>query len=147
MATPTTIYANWTQVQFTPSGGSPIVFSRVSGVDFDPGGTLLPYSGDANRYPVALINMMNHPRATVQCENLAIVNAVAPGSKGTFQAVLNDAINGDGVGSGAIRFALSNAVVQNSPVGGRHQHYAHGTVTLHGYSSDGTTNPLSATVL
>ena len=147
MPTPTTIFANWTGVQFTPSSGSPIVISRVSNVEFDPGGQLTAYSGDGNRYPVGLFNLMNQPKATVESENVGAISSLAPGALGTFVAVLNDAKNGAGPGSGAIQYTLSNAVVQNTHAGGRHQQFARGKAVLHAFSSDGVTSPLAAVVL
>ena len=147
MPTPTTLYANWTGVQFTPAGGVPIVISRVSNVEFDPGGQLTAYSGDGNRFPVGLFNLMNQPRATLESENIGAISSLAPGALGTFVAVLNDARNGAGVGSGAIQYTLSNAVVQNTPAGGRHQHFARGKATFLAFSADGVTSPLAAVVL
>lgn len=145
--TPTNLFLNWTQVQFTPTGGSALVINLVEGIDFDPGGQLLAHSSDAARFPVALVNHMNHPKATVRSANLNRISALAPGSKGVFQAVLNDALNGDVAGSGAIKYVLNNAVVQNNPSGGQHQQYGKGSAVFLAYSSDGVTSPLSATVL
>jgi hypothetical protein len=147
MSTPTNLFLNWTQVQFTPTGGSALSFNMVENVEFDPGGQLLPHSSDAARYPVALVNHMNNPKATMQSANIAKINALAPGAKGAFQAVLNDALNGDVAGSGAIRYVLNNAVVQNNPSGGHHSQYGKGSAVFLAYSSDGVTSPLSATVL
>jgi len=145
--TPTNLFLNWTQVAFTPTGGSALSINLVESIDFDPGGQLLPHSSDAARYPVAMVNHMNNPKATVHTANVAKINTLSPGSRGTFQAVLNDALNGDVVGSGAIKYVLNNAVVQNNPSHAQHQQYGKGSVTYLAYSSDGVTSPLSATVL
>jgi hypothetical protein len=147
MATPSTLYMNWTQVQFTPAGGTAIAITRVSHVEIDPGGQLLSYSGDANRFKVAVFNYMNEPKLTIHSEHIGVLSALAPGAVGAVQSVLNDPKNGDGTGSGAIKYVLSNAVLQNNPTGGRHMQYATGSAAFHAFSSDGTTSPLSATVL
>jgi hypothetical protein len=147
MATPTTLYMNWTQVQFTPTGGSALVINRVSNVEINPGGQLHAYSGDANRYKVAVFNYMNEPHLTVHSENIGVLTSLSPGAVGAVQAVLNDPKNGDSAGSGAIKYVLANAVLENNPTGGRHMQYATGSASFRAFSSDGTTSPLSATVL
>jgi len=136
---------NWTSTGFTPTGGSLQAVSRVSGIDIDPGGQLLEYSGDGNRFPVAIFNHMNKPSFTINSENIGVLSSLAPGAVGVVSSILNDPKNGAGAGSGAILFALANAVLENPKMGGKHMAYATGSATFKGYSSDGVTSPLTAT--
>src|ERR1700730_12544482 len=146
MDTPTTLYLNWTHVQFTPQGSAALVLNRVSNIQIDPGGQILKYSGDANRYKVACFNAMNEPKVTISTENLGVLSSLNPGAVGVVQAVLTDPKNGDGIGSGAIKYLLNNAVLENTPQGGQHMQFATGTATFQCFSSDGATSPISATV-
>jgi hypothetical protein len=147
MPTPTTLIMNWTGVTFTPAGGSAIPLKRVNSVNFDPGGQLLPYSGDGDRYPTAMVLAMSSPTASLSTSNISQISALAIGTVGTLVAIANDAVNGILTGGGAITYTLINAVVAGTPWGGQHAQFGTANLTFQAYSSDGSTTPLSQAAL
>jgi hypothetical protein len=138
----TKLQVNWSAVSFTPSGGSLQAITKVNDVQFDPGGQLLPYSGDTDRYPTTIINQMNNPRATVRSGDVANLQGFVPGTVGTFNATFKDAKLATG---GDMLYVLSNAVIENAPGGGTHAQYGEATLSMLAYSSDGVTSPLAFT--
>jgi hypothetical protein len=123
-------YMNWTGVSFTPQGGTLTAITGVSTVAIDNGGSLIKFSGDGDRFNTTV--------------DLAIVNTWPVGTVGTVVATHNDAKNG--VGTGAITYTLTNAVLSKRPLSGAHRQFGQGTITFECFSSDGVTNPLSTTI-
>jgi hypothetical protein len=138
---------NWTNVVFTPAvvGATEIQFSGVTSVQIDPGGSLAKFSGDGDRYPTLIINDFNEPTITVHTADLSALRQCSVGAVGTIQATLMDARNG--TGTGAITYVMTNAVVATNPLKGGHRQFGESTITFHGYSADGTTNPLTSTIV
>ena len=133
----TKLQANWTAVTH---GATQI--TRVDSVSFDQGGSLVPYSGDADIYPVVIANLLNNPSASVTSSDPAALMGISIGTTGSFSATHKDA---KAAASGAISYVLANAVVQNVQTSGAHAAYGNATMTMLAYSADGTTNPLSFT--
>lgn len=133
---------NWTAVGFTPTSGTLISIIKVQECNFDPGGSLKDYMGDVDKYPTTIVNDMNKPKATVQTGDVATVQALTPGTIGTFTATWKDAKLAVG---GDIVYTLINAVLENTGAGGKHADYGTATATFRAFSSDGATNPLSFT--
>lgn len=133
---------NWTTVTYNSA-----TITGVTAVSFDNGGSLLPFSGDGDKYPTTIINDMNNPTASVTTADVAAAYAIPPGTRSSFVATLNDAKGGVGAGNGARTFTLANAIAQNNPISGSHRQYASATVTFLAESSDGSTNPLSSSAL
>ena len=134
-------FMNWTGVTFTPFNGTVTTITGVTGVLIDSGGSLVKFSGDGDRYNTTVVNDMNEPTVTVQAADLAAIRAHPVGTAGTFTATHNDAGNGNG--SGAITYTLSNAVIASDSIRGAHRQFGQGVLTITAYSSDGVTNPLS----
>jgi hypothetical protein len=137
-------FLNWTGVSFTPVGGSPTAITGVTSVSIDSGGSLLKFAGDGDRYNTTVVNDFSEPTITVQAADLAAIRANPIGAVGTFTATHNDAKNGSG--SGSVTYTLANAVVAQNTVKGSHRQFGQGTLTLTSFSTDGVTNPLSASV-
>lgn len=142
MSTPTGLHLNWTGVKHGTTN-----IKNVSNVQFDPGGDLLPYAGDNSRYPTALVNAMNRPGASVECEDMATLSSFNIGDEGSFVAILNDAKNLAVTGGGALQFTLSNAVIRNVPLGGQFGQFGRGQLQMLAYSADGVTPPLAVQAL
>lgn len=138
----TKLQMNWAAVGFTPTGGTLVSITKVQDCNFDPGGSLKDYSGDTDRFPTTIVNDMNKPKATVQSGDVATIQALTPGTIGTFTATWKDAKLATG---GDIIYILINAVLENTGGGGKHSDYGTATATFRAFSSDGTTNPLSFT--
>ena len=132
----TDLQVNWVDVEFA---STPI--NRVSNVTITPGGQILTYSGDNDRFPVVAVNASNQPRASVTSGNVAAIMALVPGTAGTFTATHKDA---RGQELGDIVFALL-CVVENTDMGGQHAQFGQATASFLGVSADGQTNPLSFT--
>jgi hypothetical protein len=137
-------FMNWTGVTFTPTGGTASTINGVTSVAIDPGGHLLKFAGDGDRYSTTVVNDFNDPVVTVQSADLAAIRANPSGTVGTFTATHNDAKNGSG--TGAITYTLANAIIANSPIQGAHRQFGMGTLTLTAFSTDGVTNPLSTSI-
>jgi hypothetical protein len=137
-------FLNWTGVTFTPVGGSPTVITGVTSVSIDSGGSLLKFAGDGDRYHTTVVNDFNEPTISVQAADLAAIRANPVGTVGTFTATHNDAKNG--IGSGSVTYTLSNSVIASNTIRGSHRQFGQGTLTLTAFSSDGVTNPLSASL-
>jgi hypothetical protein len=137
-------YMNWTGVSFTPQGGTLTAITGVSTVAIDNGGSLIKFSGDGDRFNTTVVNDFNEPSVTITTADLAIVNTWPVGTVGTVVATHNDAKNG--VGTGAITYTLTNAVLSKRPLSGAHRQFGQGTITFECFSSDGVTNPLSTTI-
>jgi hypothetical protein len=133
---------NWEAVGFTPNGGTLVPITKVGDVNFDPGGSLKHHSGDADKYSTTVVVDMNRPKCTIQSADVATVQALATGTIGVLTATFKDA---KGAVGGAVVYNLINAVVANTPGGGKHSDFGAATLTLEAFSSDGITNPLSFT--
>jgi len=133
---------NWTTVTYNSA-----TITGVTAVSFDTGGSLLPFSGDGDKYPTTIINEMNNPTASVTTADVAAATAIPPGTRSSLVATLNDAKNGVTASGGGRTFTLANAIAQSNPVSGQHRQYASATLTFLAESSDGTTNPLSSSAL
>lgn len=133
----TKLQANWTAVSFNATN-----ITRVSSVGFDQGGGVNYYSGDDNVYDIIAVQLSGKPKATITCEDPAVLMGFSIGASGTFTATHKDAKAAAG---GAIVYLLANAVVENVSTSGAHQQFGSGSMTLGSFSSDGTTNPLSFT--
>ena len=114
----------------------------MTSLSIDSGGSLLKFSGDGDRYNTTVVNDFNEPTITVQAADLAAIRAYPVGTVGTFNATHNDAKNG--TGSGSITYTVANAVIASNSIKGSHRQFGQGTLTITSYSSDGVTNPLSA---
>ena len=134
-------FMNWTGVAFAPLGGTATTITGVTSVAIDSGGSLAQFSGDGDRYNTTMVNDFNEPTITIQSADLAALRANPIGTSGTLTATHNDAKNG--VGSGAVTYTLTNAVVSACQVRGAHRQFGQGTITFGAFSADGVTNPLS----
>jgi hypothetical protein len=130
---------NWKPVTFLPSGGSIVTFSGITQVQVDPGGTLLMFSGDNDRFPTLIVVPVENPSIVITGADYANFMAQSPGTVGTVSATHLDAIAAT---NGNIVFTMINAVVENVPGGGSCGQFGEGTFSAKGFSSDGFTNPL-----
>lgn len=131
------VQANWTDV----SHGSTDI-TRVSAVSFDTGGSIQTYSGDNNRFPVLVANLMNNPKASVTTADAAVVMGIATGTIADLSATHKDAIGATG---GDILYVLTNACAENTQTSGNHAAFGSASISFVGFSADGDTNPLSFT--
>jgi hypothetical protein len=133
----TKLQANWAAVSH---GSTPI--TRVTSVTFAQGGSLQEFAGDTDRYPTALVNLMNKPSASVTTADIAAVMAIAPGTTAILNATHKDANLASG---GDIVYALANATLETVDASGPFGAYGTATARFRAFSIDGSTNPLSFT--
>lgn len=140
---------NWSGAKFTPSGGSATNILGVTDISIDKGGTVEKQSGDADRYNTIAVNSFNEPTITVQSNDLRVHggSSLVIGTVGAFEATHNDSKNLAVSGSYAIKYSLANAVVESNSVSGQHKQFGKGSLKFTCFSSDGTTSPLTQTVL
>src|SRR5438309_1662304 len=122
---------NWSGVSFTPLSGSPTTITGVSSISIDSGGSLAKFSGDGDRFSTTVVNDFNDPVITIQSADLAAIRTNPVGTVGTFVAVHNDSKNG--IGTGAITYTLSNAVIASNRIHGADRQFGLGTRTLTAY--------------
>lgn len=134
---------NWSGVGFTPSGGSLLSATGVTGVTIDPGGSVQKFSGDADHGPTTIVSDFEDITVTVTLADEIWANTLAIGSRGTLVATHKDAKNATG---GAITFTLVNAVVVNTQLGGQHRQFGQATVTFNAEWADSVTVPLSSSL-
>lgn len=145
-------FLNVTGAKFTPKNpdgtdGTPVVFTGVTSASCDPGGSLVKFSGDADRYQTTVVNDFNEPSVTFQSADVGAIGSVATGQEGKVEYKIPDAKNGTAAGGGGLLVTLNPCVVDKRPIQGAHRQYGHGTVSFTGFSADGQTNPLTVTNL
>jgi hypothetical protein len=138
-------FMNWTGVGFTPTSGTLIAVTGVTSVTADNGGNLVDFSGDGDHYITTVVNDMTEPVFTIAAADIAALNQLTPGLRGTFFATFNDAKSRAAVGSGALTYTVVGAVVGGNSGGGQHRQFGSSTVTIKTESPDGQTSPVSIT--
>lgn len=138
----TKLQLNPSSVVFQPSGGNNTTITKITSVSIDYGGTLLPFSGDNDRFPTTIVNAMNQPRVSVTGGDIAALQAYAAGQIGTLYVTHADA---KAAANGAIVYTCINCVVENMPSQAPHQQFGTATLSMLLYSSDGSTHPISFT--
>jgi len=133
----TKLQVNWASVAFA---GSPI--TKVTSMAFDPGGSLIKFKADVDRFPTTIVNVDNEPTATVTSGDVANLYSISPGTAGTLTGTLNDALLATG---GAIVFSMVNAVFRTATMTAPHAQFASATGSWDAFSNDGQTSPLSFT--
>ncbi len=133
----TKLQANWTAV-----GWNSVVFTKVDGLSFDYGGSLEEYSGDLDRFPTVLTNLMSRPTAKLDCSDVGAMMLLTVGVASTLAATHKDAKI---VSGGDVVYAMANAVLANVSAQGDHAKYGSASASFQAFSSDGTTNPLTLT--
>lgn len=133
---------NWTAVSFTPTSASAIPITRVAAGMFGQGGHLIKFKGDTDQYPTIIACPDQEPHASFTTADIGTMMGIAPGTTGALAATLNDAKAQSG---GSVVFALANAVFENADSSAQHAQFATVTGTWQGFSSDGSTDPLSFT--
>lgn len=147
MSTPTGLWKNTVNVGFTPTGGTRSVLNRITKSDIDGGIENVKFAGDGDAYNTFNGNVMQDPSVTFAGGNISGILASIAGAVGSLDWTWPDAQNGIGVGSGAIHWVLSNAVVSAKSASNTHAAIATGSITFDAFSTDGTTNPLAFTIL
>lgn len=139
-------FMNWTAVGFAATGGGgSATFTGVTNVDINPNGSIATFSGDGDHYATTQVSEFADPEITVTCADLAAINSIPLGSRGTVTATHNDAKNQAAAGGGGIVYTMTNAIVSDKKIGGQHRQFGTGTITFKAESLDGTTNPIATT--
>lgn len=108
----------------------------------DPGGSLIAFSGDDDRYPVVVANAMNTPRITITTGDIGVLAGIAVGTVATITATYKDALRAVG---GDINWTIVNAVYGNFTPSQSHGQFASATGHWESFSADGQTSPISFT--
>jgi hypothetical protein len=138
---------NWATVTFTPSGGTLTQLTGVTDVRVDPRGSVQSFSGDGDHFPTTKVSDYQDPMVTVTTADIAVARGLAPGTRGAFAATHLDAKNLGATGGGAYTVNLGNAIIVNTPFGGRHRQFGEATVNIECESTDGVTSPLTYTTV
>ncbi len=134
-------FMNWSDVGFTPAGGSLISIKETQDVRIDPGVILKGASGDGDQMPSAQTVEYIDPRITVTTEDLKTINTIGYGALGTFVATHNDYINKASTGSAT--YTITNCIAAPGSRGGAHRQTGTGTIEFRTSASDGVTSPIS----
>lgn len=144
MPTPSGRFKNWSSVIFTPDGGVAIPILGVTDVQIDPRAQLISGAGDADIGPSSKNLTQQDPQITIEFEHLAALTSLTPGMRGMFSAIHNDADNEEG--TGAMEYAVANAIIGNTPRGGRFRQYGTSRITIETWMPDGRTYPISISI-
>jgi hypothetical protein len=147
MATPTKRHMNWQDVIFTDTASAATTITGVTSIDIDMQGSKKEFSGDADQFVTTLVHDFSNPQITVQSADLAAIQTMAPGLRGSFTATHLDAKNADTASSGGYTVAMTHCMVNNNPTGGKHREFGEGSFILTAESTDGTTSPISFSAL
>lgn len=138
---------NWYGVGFTPVGGSLIPITGVTGIDYDPNGNLLKFSGDMDRFNSTVIADFSDPTVTITTADTAAIRSLPFGTRGVLVFTHKDAKNQAATsGPGDITYTFSGAIVMNNPISGQHRQYGTGRLVICAESTDGLTNPMASAV-
>lgn len=131
----TNLQLNTYNVQFNSTN-----IKKVTSFSPNPGGELIKFSGDNDRYPTVIANAMNNPTVSVTTGDIGTMQGFAPGTVSTITATMGDALAASG---GAINWTISNAVFRNHTPSQPHGNFGSTTAEFDCYSSDGSTSPFS----
>lgn len=142
---------NFRSTSFTPSGGSLTAIAGVQGIDFDPSGNLLKFSGDMDRYPTTIINDFIDNIVTITAGDVGAIRSLTPGTRGamsTIHKASGNQLATSGAGSLDMTYTITNplAIIQNNPTSGQHRAFSTGRLIICAESSDGLTNPLATSI-
>jgi hypothetical protein len=135
---------NWTNVAFTPEGGTAIPLLGVTSVTIDHQGKSIAGAGDGDTGPSSRNLTDEDPLITIELERIMTLSGLALGTRGTFTATHMDADNG--AGAGALIYAVAHCMVRNVSKVGRFRTYGTGTLVIETWSPDGRTSPVSTTI-
>lgn len=133
----TKLQLNVTNVAF---GATPI--TKVTSFVPDPGGSLITFAGDDDRYPTVVANSMNTPRISITTGDVGTLAGIAVGSQGTITGTYKDALRQSG---GDINWTIINCVYGNFTPSQSHGQFASATGHWESFSQDGQTSPISFT--
>jgi hypothetical protein len=121
-----------------------IAITGVQSVKISGGADFIRRSGDADRFPTTIINHFNEPSMAISADDHLALLTITPGSRGTVTATHKDAKLAT---SGNIVYSLANATPGSPDLGGGHKQISEASIMFWGESSDGTTSPLSYTLV
>lgn len=119
---------------------SPTPLTRVTSVSVGQGGSLIKFKGDTDLYPTIIANVDNEPNISITTADIGTLMGFTPGNVGTFSTTLNDAKLAM---NGAVVFTMINAVFETADSQAQHAQFGSVTASWQGFSSDGSTPPLS----
>lgn len=119
---------------------SPTPLTRVTSISVGQAGGLVKFKGDTDVYPTIIANVDNEPNISITTADIGTLMGFSSGAVGTFTATLNDAKLATG---GAVVFTMVNAVFETADSQAQHAQFGSVTASWQGYSSDGSTPPLS----
>jgi hypothetical protein len=144
------VAVNWRGVSFTPTGSNNATsITGVTGVEVDPNGNLIKFSGDIDRYPTTIVNDFIDNMITITAADLAALRSLPPGTRGAMAAIHKASPNQTATtATGDMTYTITGpqGIVQNNPTGGQHRQFGQGRLLVCAESTDGLTNPLATAV-
>ena len=116
--------------------------TRVTSFVPDPGGSLITFAGDNDRYPTVVANSMNTPRISITTGDIGVLAGITVGTVGTITGTYKDAL---GAANGDINWTISNCVYGNYTPSQTHGQFASATGHWEAFSPDGSTPPIQYT--
>lgn len=129
---------------WTPPVGSPVTFTGVIGVKPIINDQLVEFTGDAATFATLLARVKGSRGIQLSGNDVSKFLRSFPSGPGTVAVTIADAVNtAGGAGSGALTYTLVNAMRQEASANHQNQSADSASVTYMGYSSDGSTDPLT----
>ena len=144
MATPSGKHVNWSPVAWMGSavGSTSITLVSVTKIGLNPNGSLIKFSGDADRGPSVVVNDFIDSMITVETSKLTQLQMLGPGSRGSLTATHQDA-RGTVVGGPGYVMTAANCVIGDNAFEGQHRQFGSGSLTMAVEWPDGVTNPIT----
>lgn len=139
-------YVNY-QVQIKDGSGSLTTFKEITGVSIQRGTKLLAAYGDAKIFPTMQVAVESHRSITLMGADVSKLLQLPAFDTYEVSVILLDAASWNQTtpttASGAATVQLNPCKIAQDNHDAKNNEYAGTTITFQGYSTDGTTDPLT----
>lgn len=128
---------------FTPAGGSLTAITGISTAGKEHNVEVVFGAGDADYFNSFGVAAGEDPSITINANQAALLDAIAPGSIGVLTFTLNDARNAATTSGGAKIYTISNAIYKGSSISANHRQLTTVGYQFATFSTDGATSPIA----
>ncbi|MDE2103343.1 MAG: hypothetical protein KGL39_39245 [Patescibacteria group bacterium] len=145
--TATNRYMNTSGWQFTPSGGSAVTLTGITGASYDEGISTKKEGADFDGFPTVSVRDYADPKITLETLDAMAFYQILAGAKGVLTGNIRDAYNGVTVGGGGKSITMSNCQIEGRNFNAPYRDYARQQLVFGAISSDGQTHPVAIAAL
>ncbi len=141
------LYMSWKNVGVTPAGGSAIAIDGVTDVMVDGQSLQEAFFGDGRKFAALIANTRQARSIEIVGGNVGALASIPMNLACAVTATLANPAGGVGVGSGALKVDLANAMCQQKPFTGSDSKFASARAKFNAYGDASDTDPLTITEL